>query len=183
MVSPGDREVGRTYTRGRRQPYLIRKWPGSNWVLPLGPYTITQLLVFVGSLYLLLTYRAVWAHFGPGNLLVGAGVPVALTYATRHTRIEGRDPVRTAVAVASQLTRPSGGYLNGAPVRHPRPLRLRGGHFPVAGLPAALAPQAPAPPDRPAGPGGGAAPGGPPRAGRWVADLVADAARARGARP
>jgi hypothetical protein len=41
--------VGRTYTKGRRQPYLIRKWPGSNWALPLGPYTITQLVVFVGS--------------------------------------------------------------------------------------------------------------------------------------
>jgi hypothetical protein len=173
MGGQGDGELGRTYTRGRRQPYLIRKWPGSNWVLPLGPYTITQLLVFVGSIYLLLTYRDWWAHFGPGNLLIGAGLPAALTYATRHTRIEGRDPLRAAVAVAGLLTRPRDGYLNGGPVRHPRPLRLGCGHFPVAAVPAALAP---APPrgDRPAGTA-------PPPAGRWVADLVADAARKAGA--
>ena len=41
--------VGRSYTAGRRQPYLIRKWPGSRWTLPLGPYTLTQLAILVDS--------------------------------------------------------------------------------------------------------------------------------------
>ena len=99
--SPGS--IGRTYTKGRRQPYLIRKWPGSNWALPLGPYTITQLVVFVGTVYLLIAYREVWAHFGPMNLVIGVGLPLLLTYATRHTRIEGRDPLRAGVALVSAV--------------------------------------------------------------------------------
>jgi hypothetical protein len=132
--------VGRTYTKGRRQPYLIRKWPGSNWALPLGPYTITQLLVFVGSVYLLLSYREVWARFGPFNLVIGVGLPLVLTYVTRHTRIEGRDPLRAGIALASLLLQPRAGYLGGDPLRTPRPVRTRGGRFPVAQLPASLQP-------------------------------------------
>lgn len=127
--------VGRTYTKGRRQPYLIRKWPGSNWALPLGPYTITQLLVFVGSVYFLLSYRDLWAHFGPLNLVIGVGIPIALTYLTRHTRIEGRDPIRAGIALSSYLLQPKDGYLGGDAYRSPRPVRSNGGPFPVARLP------------------------------------------------
>ena len=166
--------VGRTYTRGRRQPYLIRKWPGSNWALPMGPYTITQMLVFVGSVYLLLSYRDVWAHFGGFDVVIGVGVPVALTYATRHTRVEGRDPLRAAAALAVLLLRPRAGYLNGASLGAPRPVRVRGGSFPVAHLPAELAPPPPQPPPPPVA----AAPGRQP----WVADLLARTARNGGAR-
>ena len=165
--------VGRTYTRGRRQPYLIRKWPGSNWALPMGPYTITQLLVFVGSVYLLFTYRTVWAHFGAANLIIGIGVPVALTYATRHTRVEGREPVRAGVAAAGLLLRPRAGHLNGAPVRAGATVHQPGSRFPVAALPPALAPGPPPP---------GAVPRRPDRAARWVTDLVAQAATTAGQR-
>lgn len=126
---------GRTYTKGRRQPYLIRKWPGSNWALPLGPYTITQLLVFVGSVYLLLSYRDLWARFGAFNLVIGVGVPIALTYLTRHSRIEGRDPVRAGIALSSLLMQPKDGFLGGDAYRPPRPVKVRGGEFPVARLP------------------------------------------------
>jgi hypothetical protein len=170
--------VGRTYTKGRRQPYLIRKWPGSNWALPMGPYTITQLVVFVGSAYLLVTYRDVWAHFGPLNLVIGVGVPVALTYATRHTRIEGRDPLRAGIALAGLLLAPRHGYLGGGPVRPGAGASGRGGHFPVSVQPAALAPQ-----DRPP-----EIPAARPLpdtcrstdrdlAARWVSDLVGEASR------
>jgi hypothetical protein len=127
--------VGRSYTKGRRQPYLIRKWPGSNWALPLGPYTITQLVTFVASVYVLLAYRDVWAHFGPFNLIIGVGIPLLLTYVTRHTRIEGRDPLRAGVALASLLLQPSTGYLRGGPVKTQKPVRQRGGRFPIAALP------------------------------------------------
>jgi hypothetical protein len=176
--------VGRTYTTGRRQPYLIRKWPGSNWALPLGPYTITQMLVFVGSVYLLLTYRDVWAHFGGLNPVIAVGVPVGLTYATRHTRIEGRDPLRAGVALAGLLLRPPGGHVNGRPVRPARPVRLRPARFPVAQFPVAQFPVAQSPVVRspaalvPAGDRDPARPGGRP----WVADLVAEAARGAGTR-
>lgn len=174
--------VGRSYTRGRRQPYLIRKWPGSNWALPMGPYTITQLLVFVGSIYLLLTYRDLWAHFGAFNLLIGAGIPVVLTYATRHTRVEGRDPLRVAIALAGQQLRPRRGYLNGAPWRADRPLRLRCGAIPIAPLPAALVPAALVLAAEPPGDAARDRPAPAGTAGRWVSDLVADAAGAAGER-
>jgi hypothetical protein len=178
MDTGGAGIVGRTYTKGRRQPYLIRKWPGSNWALPLGPYTITQLLVFVGSVYLLLSYREVWAHFGGFNLVIGVGLPLLLTYLTRHSRIEGRDPLRTGVALTALMLQPRTGYLGGEPFRVPGPTGQRGGRFPVAQLPAELRlpAAAPAPPRRP--PRGPAA-GGPARRGPaprgpqpWLAELL-----------
>src|SRR5690606_18291107 len=156
-------DYGHTYTRGRRQPYLIRKWPNSNWVLPLGPYTITQLLVFVGSVYLLLTYRELWAHFGGFNVVIGVGVPAALTYAARHTRVEGRDPVRAGVALVGLLLRPRGGYVNGAPPPRARVRRCPAVRIPVAPHPYAADRAPPRPPARP-----------------WVADLVATARAASG---
>ncbi|MEU1813010.1 hypothetical protein [Micromonospora aurantiaca (nom. illeg.)] len=132
--------VGRTYTRGRKTPYLIRKWPGSQWTLPLGPYTLLQLVVLVGSVYLLASTPHIWAHFGVLNLVIGIGVPVALTFAVRHTRVEGRDPLRAAVAWGGYLLQPRTGYLGGAAWRTPRPARCGGGRFPVIGdLPADLA--------------------------------------------
>lgn len=160
--------VGRTYTKGRRQPYLIRKWPGSNWALPLGPYTITQLVVFVGSVYLLISYRDVWARFGPMNLVIGVGLPLLLTYATRHTRIEGRDPLRAGVALAGVMLQPRAGYLGGEPHRAADQIRQRGGRFPVAQLPAELLPAPPAPPPVRASPSR-----------PWVSDLVSSAAGRR----
>lgn len=127
--------TGRSYTKGRRQPFLIRKWPGSNWALPLGPYTITQLLVFVGSVYLLLSYRSLWMHFGPFNLLIAVGIPIALTYATRYSRIEGRDPLRAGVALIVYGLQPRAGYLGGDAYQPRRPVRCHGGRFPVARMP------------------------------------------------
>lgn len=157
--------VGRTYTRGRRQPYLIRKWPGSNWALPLGPYTITQLVVFVGSVYLLLSYRDVWARFGPLNLVIGVGVPLLLTYATRHTRIEGRDPLRTGVALVGLMMQPRNGYLGGDAYRAGGTTVQHDGRFPVAQLPAALSPPDPPSPPSPAA------------ARPWLSDLVQEVRR------
>lgn len=135
-ATPGQRpvSVGRSYTAGRRQPYLIRKWPGSRWTLPLGPYTLTQLVVLVGSIVALVQTRTVWAHFGPINLVIAVGLPVVLTYAARHTRIEGRDPLRAAVAGISYLLQPRAGYLRGQGVRAPAPVRIGRGDFVVVDL-------------------------------------------------
>jgi hypothetical protein len=183
--------MGRSYTKGRRQPYLIRKWPGSNWALPLGPYTITQLVTFVASVYLLLTYRDVWAHFGPFNLIIGVGLPLMLTYVTRHTRIEGRDPLRAAVALTSLLLQPSTGYLRGGPVKTRKPVKQRGGRFPVAALPQlAGLPYPTEPPTTLAQPAylprhahSEAPPpeqsAGKPRTGRWLTELIEEAKERR----
>jgi hypothetical protein len=163
--------VGRSYTTGRRQPYLIRKWPGSNWALPMGPYTVAQLLVFVGSIYLLFTYRGGWAHFGALNLVIGVGIPIGLTYAARHTRIEGRDPVRAAASLVGLLLQPRDGYLNGNPLRTHRIRRMSAAPFPAARPPTQLAPP---PPSQPAGPPE------PLPGRRWVADLVRQVAAGAG---
>lgn len=136
MGAAGQGGVGRSYTAGRRQPYLIRKWPGSQWTLPLGPYTLTQLVVGVGTIVLLVKTHAVWAHFGPVNLVLAIGLPVVLTYATRRTRIEGRDPVRAALAAAMYLLQPSAGYLRGQAWRPPAPVVARSRGCVVAALPA-----------------------------------------------
>lgn len=168
MEAGTEGSIGRTYTRGRRQPYLIRKWPGSNWALPLGPYTITQLVVFVGSVYFLISYKEVWAHFGPMNLIIGIGLPLLLTYATRHSRIEGRDPLRAGVALASLLLQPRAGYLGGEAFKARGSTVQRGGTFPVAQLPAVLQPPPPSLPAR--------APGARP----WLADLIGDASQITG---
>jgi hypothetical protein len=166
--------VGRSYTKGRRQPYLIRKWPGSNWALPLGPYTITQLLVFVGSVYFLLSYRDIWAHFGPFNLIIGVGMPLVLTYVTRHTRIEGRDPLRAGVALAALMLQPRSGYLGDVPHRTPRPVHTRGGRFPVAQLPPGLVAYVPPPATTsPVSPPAGDEPA---TNQPWLADLLQQAA-------
>lgn len=166
--------VGRSYTKGRRQPYLIRKWPGSNWALPLGPYTITQLLVFVGSVYFLLAYRDLWAHFGPFNLIIGVGMPLVLTYATRHTRIEGRDPLRAGIALSALMLQPRAGYLGDSPHRSPRPVETRGGRFPVALLPPDLEPSLlpPPPPPPPPAPRVTRPPVAAGSAQPWLADLL-----------
>lgn len=129
--------VGRSYTAGRRQPYLIRKWPGSRWTLPLGPYTLTQLAILVGSIMLLVKTKAVWAHFGPLNLVIGVGLPSVLTYAARRTRLEGRDPVRTLIAGITYLLQPRAGYLRGQACRIPAPVTTTGLGFVLAELPPA----------------------------------------------
>lgn len=132
----GATTVGRSYTAGRRQPYLIRKWPGSRWTLPLGPYTLTQLCVLAGTIFLLIKTRGIWAHFGPLNLIIGVGLPAALTYAARRTRIEGRDPLRAALSGAGYLLQPRAGYLRGRGWRAPDQVRVRGRGFVLADLPA-----------------------------------------------
>jgi hypothetical protein len=163
--------VGRSYTRGRKAPYLIRKWPGSRWTLPFGPYTLTQLGVLAGSVYVLVSYPQWWAFFGPLNVVVGVGLPLVLTYAVRRTRIEGRDPLRAAAAWLGYLTQSRTGYLGGRAWRPPRRQRMGGGVVVVAELPADLAAVAPLAPVvglalRPAPPRGS------------VADLIAAAGRA-----
>lgn len=103
----------RTYTRARKHPLVIGKIGG--WALPT-PLSPPQLLVLLGSFGLLLYTRSVWGHLGAlANLLVQGGVPLALTWAVRHLRIEGRPPLRTAAGFLSLATSPKGGVAHGTP--------------------------------------------------------------------
>ena len=71
--------------RGRTAPYLIRKWPGSRVALPMGPYTLTQLVILVGSVALLIRFADWWAFFGGFNVVIGVGAPIALTSTGRSS--------------------------------------------------------------------------------------------------
>lgn len=114
----------RTYTHARRFPLVIGKIGGYALPTPLSP---AQLVVLLGTGGGLLTTRRIWAHLpGPLDAVVALVVPVALAYATRHVRIEGRSPWRTARGVLGYLLRPRHGVRAGRPVRPPRPHRLHG---------------------------------------------------------
>lgn len=116
--------VCRSYTFARRHPAVIGKIGG--WTLP-GPVSPAQLGVLVGSFVVLVQTRRLWAHLPAVlNLVVIAGLPLALAWAVRHLRMEGRSPVRMAAGLACLLSAPPGGTRQGRPLRSKRPVGCRG---------------------------------------------------------
>ncbi|MFE3946744.1 hypothetical protein ACFXPV_33545 [Streptomyces sp. NPDC059118] len=120
--------VGRCYTRARRHPLMIGKWPGGRGRIWGGPYTVPQVVVLAVSLAGLVLTRGVWAHFGLFNYAIALGGPYGLSLLVRHVRVDGRNPLAVAASSASLMTRPSGGRLGG------RPLRALGGHRALIGV-------------------------------------------------
>ncbi|GJF30261.1 hypothetical protein KNE206_29610 [Kitasatospora sp. NE20-6] len=124
MSSIGDDVlIGRSYTRARRSPLVIGKLPGAGR-LPGGPYTITQIVTMVLVFVVLIITKAVWAHFGPGNVLIMIAVPWSLAFALRYARMDGRDPARALLGVFTYASTPRAGRLAGRPVRRRRPQLL-----------------------------------------------------------
>jgi hypothetical protein len=115
--------IGRSYTRARRSPLVIGKLPGAGR-LPGGPYTITQIVTMVVVFVVLLVTKAVWAHFGPGDVLVLIVVPWGLAFALRYARMDGRDPARALLGVLAYASTPRAGRLAGRPLRPRRPALL-----------------------------------------------------------
>ncbi|MGW2182694.1 hypothetical protein ACWCXX_32365 [Streptomyces sp. NPDC001732] len=120
--------VGRCYTRARRHPLMIGKWPGGRGRIWGGPYTVPQIVVLAVSLAGLVLTRGVWAHFGLFNYAIAIGGPYGLSLLVRHIRVDGRNPLAVAASTASLVARPREGRLGG------RPLRSRGGHQPLIGV-------------------------------------------------
>lgn len=120
--------VGRCYTRARRHPLMIGKWPGGRGRIWGGPYTVPQVVVLAVSLAALVLTRGLWAHFGLFNYAIALGGPYGLSLLVRHIRVDGRNPLAVAASSASLITRPAGGRLGG------RPLRALGGHRPLIGV-------------------------------------------------
>src|SRR5918997_4644383 len=84
----------RVYTHARRHPIVIGNIQG----LRIPPVTPAQLLVGIGSLLLLVLTQPLWAHFGGAvNGLVLLAVPLALAFAARALRVEGRAPWRAGL--------------------------------------------------------------------------------------
>ncbi|MFB8087326.1 hypothetical protein [Streptomyces sp. NPDC055992] len=109
--------VGRCYTRARRHPLMIGRWPGGRGRIWGGPYTVPQIIVLAGSLTLLLLTRALWAHFGLLNYVIALGLPYGLSLLVRHVQVDGRNPLSVAASSIGLLTRPSSGRLGGRPVK------------------------------------------------------------------
>lgn len=113
----------RVYTHGRRHPIVVGNIQG----LRIPPVTPAQLGLGVGVLVVLATTRALWAHFGAvANGLVLVGVPVALAWAARAVRMEGRAPWRAGLGWLHLLAKPREGVCLGRPDRARRPASYRG---------------------------------------------------------
>ncbi|WP_158692943.1 hypothetical protein [Streptomyces roseochromogenus] len=121
-----DTLVGRCYTKARRHPLVIGRWPGGG-VLWGGPYSVPQLIVMVGSFVALILFRPVWAHFGVVlNVMFAFAVPYALGWTVRRLTVDGRNPLAAAASVLALLTAPSAGRLGGRPLKalnRARPVR------------------------------------------------------------
>lgn len=124
-AEPTTQLVGHCYTKARRFPLVIGKLPGGGRI-PGGPYSLHQVGAMVVSAIVLKQTSAIWAHFGPLNLVVFVAVPYGLAFALRHARIDGRSPVWAAVGWLSYLSAPRGGRLRGRPLRPVRTQRQTG---------------------------------------------------------
>ncbi|GAA2773110.1 hypothetical protein [Kitasatospora cinereorecta] len=136
-----DTLIGRSYTRARRSPLVIGKLPGAGR-LPGGPYTISQIVTMVLAFVALITTKAVWAHFGFGNVLIMVVVPWGLAFTLRYARMDGRDPARALLGVFTYASTPRAGRLAGRPVRLRRP-QLFDTRITVSPLGLAAAPEPP----------------------------------------
>ena len=78
-----------------------------------------------------------WAPALPSSLalIVGAGVPIGLTWAVRRVRVEGRSLPRAALGWLSLWSVPPKGQLRGRPHREHRAVSLVGVHMNVAADP------------------------------------------------
>lgn len=109
--------VGRCYTKARRHPLMIGKWPGGRQSIWGGPYTVPQVIVIAVVFGVLMLTRSVWAHFGLVNLVIAVGVPYVLSLVVRHVHVDGRNPLLVAVSAGGTVMAPVGGRLGGRPVK------------------------------------------------------------------
>lgn len=112
--------IGRSYTRARRYPWVLGKI--GDWTLPLGPYTVPQLVIAAAGTYALIKTFSVWSPLGPLPV-IALGVAV---WAARAGRIGGRSPLWIAYGWLRYLAQPSAGRIAGRSARVPRTRQLQG---------------------------------------------------------
>ena len=84
------------------------------WTPPF-QLSLTQIGVLLVSFYAMVKTWQFWAPALPSSLalIIGAGVPIGLTWAVRRVRVEGRSPApgraRVAVAVVGPVEGPAAG--------------------------------------------------------------------------
>lgn len=113
-----------SYTHARRFPLVIGKIGGFTLPTPLSP---SQSATLLGSFFLMLGSRRWWGAFLPGmaDALFLVLVPGTLTWAVRHLRMEGRNPVKMLLGLLSLLLAPTQGTVRGRQVwAKARPRRM-----------------------------------------------------------
>ncbi|MFC9033681.1 hypothetical protein [Streptomyces arboris] len=109
VVAEGDALVGHCYTKGRKFPLVIVKWPGGRGRIWGGPYTLPQMGVLAVTFGVLMLTRGLWAHFGLVNFVIAIGVPYGLSLLVRHVQVEGRSPLSVAGSAIGLVSTPGGG--------------------------------------------------------------------------
>jgi hypothetical protein len=108
-----ERLTFRNYAKAHRHGTVIGQLPGGH-AIPFGPYTLTQIGLFVGGVVALYLTREVWMRFGATfDILLLIGVPFGLAMAERFVRPEGRSPLRSVVALVGYALAPRAGRRHG----------------------------------------------------------------------
>ncbi len=119
-----ERLTFRNYAKAHRHGTVIGQLPGGHSI-PFGPYSLTQVGVFVGGVVVLYLTRALWMRLGVTvDIVVLLGVPFGLAMAERFVRPEGRSPLRSVAALAGYALAPRAGRRHGRvrpPVRRGLP--------------------------------------------------------------
>src|SRR4051812_2009646 len=122
----GGPEIVRYHTRGIRFPRLIgRALDGTR--LPGGPYTITQVIGFVGVIGLGAVSRPLWG--GPsmlGDYSMLLAIAAMVGYGLQRLPLGGRSPWDIAVGLTHMSGTPRHGRLDGSRLPRSRPCRVRG---------------------------------------------------------
>lgn len=123
-----------TYTHARRHPMVLGRIAG--WTPPF-QLSLTQIGVLLVSFYAMVQTWRWWAPVLPSSLalIVGAGVPIGLTWAVRRVRVEGRSLPRAVMGWVSLWSVPTKGQLRGRPHREFRAVPLAGVRMNVAADP------------------------------------------------
>lgn len=118
--------VARFYTRARKFPRLLGVTPHGR-PLPGGPYTITQAIAAVATLFLLSKTTFLWAT---GGLITTAAVGLAVVggvvYLVGQIPAGTYNPLWFLAGLITLASSPAAGRTRGATIRPPRPRRLNG---------------------------------------------------------
>ena len=116
-----------SHTASRKHPEVLGVWGG--WA-SLWPSTLTQIIAFLGSAFVLIKFHHLWDPVVPGILdtFVILGIPPWLWYLARAWQPEGRAPWQFALGLMAYAGRSRSGHVEGVRVRA-RPVRFGGFFF------------------------------------------------------
>lgn len=122
--------VGRSYTRGRRFPWVLGNFPTLGTEAPVripgGPYSMPQVAVFVVAVVVLSRTYRVWAGHGLVSVVFAAVVVLVPGWAVRRARVDGRPLHRALAGVVCVMTAPRHGRMFDRPYQEFGPVVLTG---------------------------------------------------------